>query len=115
MEAGEYEVCTLLSLCARKAGVFLVNLASKEPPGDAQSETIQAPMADLGTRLFALSSFLADPTSPIGPAIDKDAENVLLHLRQVFMARSLPTFLYLGTVAGAELIAVLLHLAASRC
>ena len=82
MDVDENDTCTLLSLCARKAGLFLVNLASKESAVVGDSEAL---MADLGTRLFALSSSVVNAATSINSCIDEDATNLLLRLRQVFM------------------------------
>jgi hypothetical protein len=88
MKPGDFDVCARLSAYARKAGVLIVKLASKEPAGQSKAGAAEALMSDVGTRLFTLSSFLENPTSPIQPDIEEEARNVVLHLRRVFIVCS---------------------------
>jgi hypothetical protein len=87
MKPGDFDVCTRLSSHTRRAGVLIMNLATKEPAGKGKAGTAEALMSDLGVRLFTLSYFLENPTSS-NPDIEEDARNVMLHLRRVFIVCS---------------------------
>lgn len=79
--SSDFSACKSLHSCARRTGVFLANLAIEE----FARGTTHTLMANLGTRLFTLASFLAEPAVPISRELEDHATQVLRTLRNVFI------------------------------